>query len=452
MAADWILYQGRSVGKWRLESFLGDRDGKGFYVGRSEHSPQQALIKLMPSAGGEAEAIRASWERAKPLSHENILRVHEIGDADFDGARLAYGVFDLPDDDLGEMLTGRTLPTEQGRPIFSSIAKALDYLHGRDLQHGALTASNVFLAGSEVRLGVDSVSPAGAGGKQSDMRQFGTTLVRAFTGRSDAVAQLRAPFKEIAAGCLDRNEGLRWTAARVLAVLSGRPAQAAPQPTPIPARPAPIAVVPTPSPAAAVVAARRAAEPSKRTAARWPIVAAAAIPALLIGYWFMGKSSQPEAAAPQPERPSRRVVVPSAPEAVDKKPDPTHSANAPVRSPELTPARKPEPPPRAAAPARQPAIAPRPVAPKNPASTQSGSWAVIAATYSNYGAAASGAEKMRQQSPQLRPHVFPEEGQGRQYYVVLGSGLTQDAAAQLLGVARQHGAPKDAYVSKIDRP
>jgi hypothetical protein len=93
----------------------------------------------------------------------------------------------------------------------------------------------------------------------------------------------------------------------------------------------------------------------------------------------------------------------------------------------------------------------RPSAPPRAAAASSkGSWAVIAATYSSFGAAAKRADALRKLSPRLRPHVFPREGEGRRYYVVLGSSLTQDAAQRLRALATSLGAPKDTYVTKLD--
>ncbi len=449
MAVDWISYEGRSIGEWRLESFLGDREEKGFYVARSEGSPQPALIKLVMSADGAAGTVRASWKRAKELAHPNILHIQETGDVELDGTRVTYGVFDLPDDDLGEMLTRRTLPAKEARGLFSAVAAGLDYLHRRELRHGAVMASNVFMAEGKVRLGVDNIAPSGVGGKESDMRQFGATMVRAITGRSDALAQLDSPFNEVAAGCVQASADQTWTPARVIQVLSGEPGRIG-DPHGSPAAAAPVRAPVRPA-AAPMVYTHPVDPPLKRKRSNWPLAAAAAIPAFLIGYWFLGRSSEPQAAARQTaERP--RTVARSTPPVVENKPDPTQRTPAPVTPPDGSPRKAVEPPPRRAV---EPAPRKAELAPKKTetaqkeAAAQPGSWAVIAAAYSNYGAAANRAEKMRARLPQLQPHVFPAEGKGKLYYVVLGSGLSQEAASELLSVARQHGAPKDAYVTRV---
>jgi hypothetical protein len=86
--------------------------------------------------------------------------------------------------------------------------------------------------------------------------------------------------------------------------------------------------------------------------------------------------------------------------------------------------------------------------PRADAGVRSG-WAVIAATYHNYDSAQGRAQQIAKRSPRLRPHVYPPAGRASLYYVVLGSGLTQQQADRLKRSARQSGAPPDTYVTKF---
>jgi hypothetical protein len=45
--------------------------------------------------------------------------------------------------------------------------------------------------------------------------------------------------------------------------------------------------------------------------------------------------------------------------------------------------------------------------------------------------------------------VFPEAGEGKQYMVILGSGMTKSAADKLRRQARAAGLPRDTYVTKL---
>jgi hypothetical protein len=69
---------------------------------------------------------------------------------------------------------------------------------------------------------------------------------------------------------------------------------------------------------------------------------------------------------------------------------------------------------------------------------------VIAATYSDFDAAQKRAHSL---SRRVKAHVYPPHGSGNRYYVVLGSGLSSEAARQLRGRAIRMGAPHDTYVT-----
>ena len=159
---------------WWLDSFLGERDHKAFFVGRNAAGGESLLVQLIAAEGHES--VPESWHRAQELSHPHLLRVHASGEADLDGIPVAYAVLDLPDDDLGEALSKRVLDPEEARSIQAAIAEALDYLHQREFQHGAVVPSNIFLERGEWKLGVDTISSAEEGGRESDLQQLNAIL------------------------------------------------------------------------------------------------------------------------------------------------------------------------------------------------------------------------------------------------------------------------------------
>lgn len=420
MSRSWSTYEGLMVGAWRLESFLGEREDRAFFVARNAARERPALAELVDSDAPGAASREASWREAAKLSHQALLSVHETGEGELDGEPVAYAVLDLPDDDLSEVLTRRTLDADEARSTFASIASALEYLHARGLRHDAVAPGNVFLVGNEIKLSVDTIAPADGGGKESDLRQFGGTLIYAMTGNADAVnggdprksaavTQLPPPFYEIAVGCLNGLPDPNWSARRIFEILSSRPAR--------PRR-------------------NTAPETNPQTGQKyrhWTVAVAGAVAAgLIAGYVYVGRPShqQPQttrAAAAAPEQPvpapadARPVVKPAPGRAVDTPPG--RAADAPPAAPHH----------RAAG-----------------VSEAKGSWAVIAATYSSFNAAEKRAAALRNMSSRLHPHVFPRDGEGRRYYVVLGSSLTQDAAHRLRALATSLGAPKDTYVTKLD--
>lgn len=403
MSRSWNTFEGLSVGAWRLESFLGERDDRAFFTARNPARDTPALVELVDADAPGAFARAASWREAARLSHPALLAVHDIGEAELDGVPVAYAALDLPHDDLSEAVTRRLFSAEEARSTFAPVASALDYLHARGLRHNAVTPENVFLVGDQVKLGIDAVTPA-SGGAESDLRQFGSTLVYAMTGKAvndadprktEATAGLPPPFNEIAAGCLNGLPDPNWNARRVADILSSRTVE------PPRGRPG--------EPEAEVRRARRRMTPA--------VIGAVAV-GVIVAYVFSGRHSQPPAE--------------------------THAAKPASPAPHRAPARPSE---RAEA----DRVVERPSAPPRAAATgPKASWAVIAATYSSFSAAEKRAEALRKLSSRLRPHVFPREGEGRRYYVVLGSSLTQDAAQRLRALATSLGAPKDTYVTKLD--
>lgn len=427
MSRSWNTFEGLSVGAWRLESFLGERDDRAFFTARNPACDTPALVELVDADAPGAFARAASWREAARLSHPALLAVHDIGEAELDGVPVAYAALDLPRDDLSEAVTRRLFSAEEARSTFAPVASALDYLHARGLRHNAVTPENVFLVGDQVKLGIDAVTPA-SGGAESDLRQFGSTLVYAMTGKAvndadprktEATAGLPPPFNEIAAGRLNGLPDPNWNARRIADILSSRTVE------PPRGRPG--------EPEAEVRRARRRMTPA--------VIGAVAV-GVIVAYVFSGRHSQPpaETHAAKPASPAPAPPVEKPDPARVAGPLPAKDAPAPHRAPARPIER-----------AKADRVVERPSAPPRAAATgPKASWAVIAATYSSFSAAEKRAEALRKLSSRLRPHVFPREGEGRRYYVVLGSSLTQDAAQRLRALATSLGAPKDTYVTKLD--
>ena len=394
MNVKWAEYLGRQVGNRRLDSLLGVRGKIAFYLSKGEGQRRDRLVELVP-AGDESAATIESWKQAHALSDDQLVRVYSMGEAVLDDKRVAYAVLDLPDDDLNEILNRGLMPEDQARSMFSDIVRTLDMLHRRGLAHGSVQPSSIFVISGETRLGVDTLVRAGKREKERDLRQFGTTLVLALTGRSDAVAQLRSPFKEVATACVSGSS--RLSAARVFEMLSGR------------------------------------AAPPGRIRAQWPIWVSAAVGLATILFYFAL------------HRPGPRPLP------AEQSPPPVAASQQPTET------RPPEPPPtereRAATPpaptSKRTREKPAPVEkPTAPAKTGQ-SWAVIVYTYKQFDAAQKHANEFAKKFPKMNVHVYPPAGKGTEYYIVFGSHLTQNEAERLKREAVDQGAPHDAFVQKI---
>lgn len=75
-------------------------------------------------------------------------------------------------------------------------------------------------------------------------------------------------------------------------------------------------------------------------------------------------------------------------------------------------------------------------------------WAVVAATYREYGAADRRARTIAANSP-FQARVHPPKGQGSKYMVVLDAGLTHPKAESTRAEAAAKGLPPDTYVTRL---
>ena len=389
MTQNRIEYEGRMAGDWRLDSFLGTRDGMAVYdssSGSGGFTPERkAVVKLLMLDDERSGAVRSSWEQATKCVDDHLVRVYETGEAELDGRLVIFAAMEPSDIGVEEILAGRPVSVDEARSLVAGVAGALEYLHQRGLQHGSVIPSHMHVAGDAVKLSADTISTASEDGWKSDMRQLGTTLIHAMTGVANGgnASLLPRPFQAIATGCLGA-AGRPWTAHRVLQTLSGI-AIADPE----------LGTMPP------VVRRLLPAQPAPM---RWPFVAMAAVVLFgILGYWGLR----------EPAKQAAQV------------------ASVPVAAPvaESTRARTVAPPAKSAA-------------------SKSG-WAVIAATYVSRQAAEGRAVLIAKRSPGVRAHVFTSSSGSRMSYVLLGAGLTREEADRVLRAARQAGAPRDSYVTKL---
>jgi hypothetical protein len=402
MSRDWSRYEGRLVGDWRIESFLGERGDTAFFTGSG--ADRQVLLQVVGAGSPGANAALASWTLAQRLAHEHLLRVHGAGEAAIDElGRVAWGALDLPEDDLSEIAPRRPLEPAEVRDIAHGAALALEYLHAEGLTHGAVLPENLFLVEGAWKLSVDSLAPGDTAAKLADVRQLGRTMVWALSGGMDqpgqtpsagAMAMLDLPAREIAIGCLDRG----WSAADAVAALEGRyapPGGDAPAP-----------------------------RPPKPPAARsniWPVLTAVvAVLLMVIAFALNGRGNRNVKASTTPA-PKAAVAQPPVQNA---QPAPEQAQTARLQNGtadrEAVHARPPE-----------------------------GPWAVVAATYGTRADADKRARMIRARWRQFQARVLPTTGSAEAYHVVLGSGMNRKTAVMLEHKARSAGVAHDTYATKM---
>lgn len=415
MDRNWTQFEGRDAGGCRLESFLGERDGKGFFSGKDEARSKPNLIELMEAGTAESDALLASWSLARRFAHQNLLRVYAAGMAEIEGISVIYAVLEIPEDDISEMVPRRALEEQEVQAMLRGSAHALEYLHNHGVVHGAVLPPAIFLAGGEYKLGVDTISTGGADRKAADVRQLGSTLVWILSGGADApnqrpsaeaIARLDLPFREIAIGCL--NSG--WTATQLVAALEGRYVP--------PAEELPVVSEPLPPAPGDIGETQRA--PVRRSSERWVLATILIVVLLLVMAYLLGGRGGHNSTASSDAAPG-------------SDPPPTATAPAPATTASVAP------PEHDAGTADRGAAVPQ----------GHGPWGVVAAAYATRAGAQQRAELIRSHWKQFQPSVFSSGTGTSRYLVVLESGLTKEGAEGLMRRAKDAGVAKDSYVTKL---
>src|ERR1700709_2847514 len=137
---------GRKLGKYTLESQLGE--GGMAAVFRSHH-PQfdrPVAIKILPPSLGQDPSFRARFQREgrmiAGLHHPSIIRVYDIDESD----GLFYMVMDLlPGGTLEARLREGGLGRKWSGDVIEKMALALEYAHTHGVVHRDIKPSNILL-------------------------------------------------------------------------------------------------------------------------------------------------------------------------------------------------------------------------------------------------------------------------------------------------------------------
>jgi TonB family protein len=237
----WKEWVGRTVGgKFPLRSYLGGSDHSAVFL-TAQADGNDAALKLIPADSADGETQLGRWQAARALSHPNLIRILETGR---EGAALVYVVEECADESLSQILPERALTAEEAQGMLPPILGALQFVHDKGFVHGHIQPANILARGDEVKLASDTLARPGEGrrdanttsaydppeaGTQSvagDVWQIGMMLVEVLTRRlpdwdrsgaraPEIPAEVPAPFREIAAGCLQVEAGKRWTLGRI---------------------------------------------------------------------------------------------------------------------------------------------------------------------------------------------------------------------------------------------
>ncbi len=240
MIGTWKQYEGQAVDGIALLRLLGGGESSAVYL--AERAGERCAIKLVPTEDVVAQLPLSRWEQASKLAHPHLSRILQCGRARLDGVSLVYVAMEFAEEQLAEV--DRPLTPKEAREMLTPTAKALAYLHGKGFAHGRITPSNILSVQDELKISGDAplrkgerhasapepqpydapelatsgVTPA------ADVWSLGVSLVEAMTKelpKADG-GELRLPdslkpdsFREVVAGCLERDPARRWSVADI---------------------------------------------------------------------------------------------------------------------------------------------------------------------------------------------------------------------------------------------
>jgi serine/threonine protein kinase len=326
MIESWKQFQGQSVnGEFELRDYLGGSTHSAVFLTQYDH--QIAAIHLISENATDRERQLSSWQLATELTHPNLIRVYQVGICQLANERCFYAVMELPDENLGQILTQRALTAEETTAMLSPALDALAYLHQRDIVHHSINPANIGALGDQLKLSVGTLARFGEPNSQpglydppetvstpaADVWSLGLTIAEVLTrripswerkgqGDPDLTDSLPQPLFDIVRNCLRRDARRRLTVKQIAARLNPATAAPADKPTAIAAPTAGVAEIKPLSTAAAAPAASTGHGVETRPSAKVP--SRFEPPQPKPSYSHNATSPRRES-APQPSTPSR---------------------------------------------------------------------------------------------------------------------------------------------------
>ncbi|MGE0299439.1 beta-propeller fold lactonase family protein [Pseudonocardia sp.] len=237
-----VTRPGRTFGHYRLQALLGrGRTGevyRAFDTRRERPVALKLLFEHLAADAGYRERFEREVERAATLLEPHIIPVHDFGEIDgrlYVDMRLVDGV------DLAALLRLGPLAPARAVDVVSQLADALDAAHAAGLVHGAVSPSDVLLAGPADRaahrgfaylvdLGVTSALGGPATGcpapevrrgahpdRRSDVHALACLMHTCLAGPGGTAAQVPPPLRGVIARGLAEDPAQRPASAGRLA-------------------------------------------------------------------------------------------------------------------------------------------------------------------------------------------------------------------------------------------
>jgi hypothetical protein len=263
----WRFLEGESIeGVYRLRQLLGEGSFGGVFladhvVGSSDL--RRVAVKLISTT---PETLERQLEEARQwikITHPHVVACHHVATATLQETCYLYLVLELAEYTLHDRLEKGTMSEGDCLTMATQLFAALSHLHARGLVHRDVKPANLLWAGgvwkmsdlgtirllgqgtemTEVQIGTMNYMPPesleGFVSSGWDIWSTGILLQRSLTGKMAYVAdtlptlifnilhgepwidpEMQSPFIELVRGCITKDRGSRWTAARCYSFLS----------------------------------------------------------------------------------------------------------------------------------------------------------------------------------------------------------------------------------------
>ncbi len=343
---------------------------------------------------GAAVRLRA-WSLLNHLSHEALVKVWDCGTSTQDERATVYCVREGSDAILMDALAEGPLTASEAREATTDVLRALEYVHSRGLVCGSIEPSDVHACGNSTKLFPQSLHEGGTDADRvADLRSVGQLIILMATGSihgRDAIGDPK--LRHLALALLDERSNLTAKAALVFI------------------------------------------RPLNISRHNIPMIGVAAVAILVVTLFFGYRNIR--RGQPQVIDRTTPVVDPRPSPLID--PDDTSSVREDTTRTRASSAPEPAEITRSAIGEQE----------RGGSNTSSANWAVIAATYKSFSAAQQRASRLKASYGECGCSVYPKEGEGSHYYVIVKPNLTRDAADMARARAIEAGLPGDTYVTTL---
>ena len=143
--------QGRTLGRYRIDSLLGEGGMGKVYKAFDDSLGRAAAVKVLPNDvvhdAGRLERFVREARTASSLNHPNVVTIYEVGrDGDGDGTTHFIAMEIVEGDTLRERIMRGRLPIPRAVDLVAQIADGLAAAHAAGVVHRDLKPENVVIA------------------------------------------------------------------------------------------------------------------------------------------------------------------------------------------------------------------------------------------------------------------------------------------------------------------